>query len=513
MKAALWLRTSTDKQEVDSMLSELTDFAKKFGYSKWTVIGKRGASAIKADQLYREEIDKLYSELSTGEYNCLFAWELSRLGRREEYVIKLKNYLIEHRIQLRIYKPQLYLLEDDGSVNNGMELAISLLLTLAKQEMTVKMERMLRGRKRSMEEGKFSGGKCLRYGYRLDEEGYIRVDEEQSRIILQMYDMYLSKNMSALAIYRHMNERGVLPDYSNRGSGSLKVIRILKDMTYAGKSDRGNKYPAIVSEQTVIKAIEKAKQSISMPKTITKNIYYCKGIIFCKHCGHVMVACSNNCIYRCSQFGHALSVNINVLDFIAWHLTKRYAPANIVAETKVKRKEYMRLMKEENAVVDGLSQKIRQLDKKYDRLTELYIDSRITKQYFDEKVESIEQERIKIKDCIVGHTSRLITLGGLLEAISTTSVDLSTVTDDNIRRKHIIESISRIEVEKIPSDSYRSDYVIHVEMKIPVIGSDYFDYRNEGKYVRLIHHHIESGNETTEDLSLKWEHRIERSSK
>lgn len=361
-----------------------------------------------------------------------------------------------------------------------------------------------------MSEGKFSGGRCLRYGYRLDKEGYIRVDEEQARNVIQMFDMYINQNMSALAIYRHMNERGVLPDYSNRGSGSLKVIRILKDMTYAGKSDRGNQYPPIVTQDMVTKAREKAKQSISMPKTITKNIYYCKGIIYCKHCGHVMVACSNNCIYRCSQFGHALSVNINVLDFIAWHLTKRYAPANIIAETKVKRKEYMRLMKEENAIVDSLSQKIRQLDKKYDRLTELYIDNRITKQYFDEKVESIEQERMKIKDSIVGHTNRLITLGGLLEAISTTSVNLESVTDDNIRRKHILDSISRIEVEKIPSDSYRSDYVIHVEMKIPVIGRDYFDYRNEGKYVRLIHHHIESSLHTTEDLSLKWEHRIVR---
>ena len=149
------MSTSTDKQEIDSMLSELTDFAKRFGYSQWTVIGKRGASAIKADDVYKEEINKLYTELSTGEYDCLFAWELSRLGRREEYVIKLKNFLIEHHIQLRIYKPQLYLLEDDGTVNNGMELAISLLLTLAKQEMSVKMERMLRGRKRSMKEGRW----------------------------------------------------------------------------------------------------------------------------------------------------------------------------------------------------------------------------------------------------------------------------------------------------------------------------------------------------------------------
>lgn len=511
MKAILWLRTSTDKQEVDSMLSELTDFANRFGYNEWTVIGKRGASAIKADEAYRNEINNLYSELSTGEYDCLFAWELSRLGRREEYVIKLKNYLIEHHIQLRIYKPQLYLLEDDGEVNAGMELAISLLLTLAKQEMSVKMERMLRGRKRSMSEGKFSGGKCLRYGYRLDEEGYIRVDAEQSRNVIQMFDMYANQNMSSLAIYRYFNERGVFPDYANRGSGSLKVMRMLKDMTYAGKSDRGNKYPSIVSEQTVIKAIKKAKESISLPKTITKHIYYAKGLVFCAHCKHTMVACSNNMVYRCSQFGHSLSISINIIDFIAWFMTKRFAPDNIRKDIGKRKREYKRLMHDENSAIDGLTQKIRHLDEKYERLTELYIESRITKSQFDEKASDIAQERTETKDSVVEHTNRLIALGGLLEGISQESVDLSKVDDDELRRKHIVDAVKRIEVEKIASDSYRSSYKITVQMNAPSIDDEWFEYRADGKYFKLMFCRQEGKSIDCFDISTKVEARFSRS--
>ena len=193
MKAVLWVRSSTVKQEVETQMYELYSFAERYGYSRsdCMVIGERGVSAIKADEAYKEEIDKLYSELNTGKYNCLFAWELSRIGRKEEYVVTLKNFLIDHRIQLRIMRPSLYLLEEDGTVNAGMELSLTLLTTLAKQEMKIKQDRMQRGKQRVQSEGKWGGAPCLRFGYKLDDNGYIVEDPINGQYVRDIFDMYL----------------------------------------------------------------------------------------------------------------------------------------------------------------------------------------------------------------------------------------------------------------------------------------------------------------------------------
>ena len=504
-KALLWVRTSTDKQEIDSMTDDLKRFAVSYGYTEFTVVGARGASAIKADELYREEMDRLYTELGTGQYDCLFAWEMSRLGRIEEYVIRLKNYLISHRIQLRVQNPQLYLLEEDGSVNMGMELAITLMLTLAKQEMTVKMERMLRGRKRNQREGKFSGAPSLKFGYCLDDEGFIRIDPINGDIVREMYDMFINRHMSSSAIYKYYNERGILRDYNNSTSGAGVVVRMLKDMAYCGKPDRGNKYPAIVTEETVQKAIERAAMNRIEPKYLSKHVYYCKGNIICEECGHVMIPMSNNAVYRCCKWGHERGVSINVCDYIAWEMVKKYRPVVDRIRRKRAMTEYQKQRKSEQTAISGLEKKLSKCDEKLERLNDLFITGYITKQNFENKASAIASERMKISDSITEHTEKLNAVERLIQGSWSDDFNLIEINNDEMRQKYVRETLV-LRVIKIA----KSHYNISVLPLVPTMSYDWFDYIVAGHIIKLIHHEKFGDTETTEDWTGLWPVRFKR---
>ena len=87
------IRTSTEKQEVESQRKELLDFIRKDGIkeSQVEVIGEAGASAIKLDERYRKNLEKVYSLIEKGGVKCVYAWALDRIGRNEEVMMKFKN--------------------------------------------------------------------------------------------------------------------------------------------------------------------------------------------------------------------------------------------------------------------------------------------------------------------------------------------------------------------------------------------------------------------------------------
>lgn len=496
-KAVLWLRTSTDRQEIESMKAELIDLAAKYDYERdaCVYVGAQGASAIKADEVYTEEVEKLYSLLGTGEYDCVFAWELSRLGRREDYVISLKNYLIEHHIQLRIAKPTLYLLEDDGSVNAGMELAITLLTTLAKQEMSIKKERMSRGRRRNQREGKFAGAPCLRWGYKLDENGYIAIDEVKAHWVRHIFSTYLHTDASVNSIYKELNQLGVMPDYKSIFTGGHRVLMMLKSYAYAGIPDRGHIYPAIVPKSMVDRAIAKAHER-NKDKSLHRHHGYCKSIITCEDCGHIMAQQVGSAEYKCKNHGHTACLSMNVMDYIAWReCAGIMAAAQLINRDDELRKHVVESDRQRSIIIEARN-KLKSLEVKVDRANELYIEGKLSKASLEAKLKNLAQERKKLQACIVDHQQRLDATERLREAVNEGRCEVSEVTDDELRVKYIKQSL-RIRVR---SAGVKGSYLVKVVPTSVGAEAEYI-YKVRGHKIHLFK---VMGDGSHEDLTEQW---------
>ena len=144
-RAIAIIRTSTVQQEIESQKKEVLGWCIRDGLTldEVEVVGKQGASAIKLDEEYTRNLNKVYELIeSTPTIKTVYAFAIDRIGRNEEVLMHFKNRLIKYGVQLKIMNPTLVLLNPDGSVNNGVELAFTLHATMAKQEMENKKARL-----------------------------------------------------------------------------------------------------------------------------------------------------------------------------------------------------------------------------------------------------------------------------------------------------------------------------------------------------------------------------------
>lgn len=224
-KAIIWRRGSTDRQEIESQDKDLTELAISEGFKEKDLIhiGEAGASAIKQNDLYIMEVEKLISTLEKDKtVKTVYCWEVSRLAGVELAFYRMKDYFLNNHIQLICKTPSLKLYDSDGKVNKGSELTLSLLVTLARQEMEIKQERFRRAKERNKAEGKYNGGK-IKLGYKLDDNKYFAIDEEKAQVVRDCFDWYLN-GMSLKKIYDKLIDMGVYSSLQNFSTVEKELV-------------------------------------------------------------------------------------------------------------------------------------------------------------------------------------------------------------------------------------------------------------------------------------------------
>ena len=152
-KCILLVRVSTESQSFEAQEKELFDLAVKDGYSKEqiTPIAIK-ESAIKLKEEERLGLQKMYEYLATGEYDCVYAWEVSRIARTKKVLFSVQDKLVKNKIQLIIKNPSVRLLKDNGEIDEAAELVFTLFAQLSESEMRNKKDRFSRGKRQKASE-------------------------------------------------------------------------------------------------------------------------------------------------------------------------------------------------------------------------------------------------------------------------------------------------------------------------------------------------------------------------
>lgn len=396
------IRTSTTQQEIESQRQEVLSLALADGYSmdEIEVVGKAGASAIKVDDAYKENMDKVYNLIDTvPTIEAVYAWAIDRIGRNEEILLGFKNRLIEKKIQLIIKNPSLRLLEANGDINAGVELAFSLFATMAKQEMEQKKARFKRGRKRNDEMGKYNGG-YVAFGYEV-KDGYIVIKEEEAEIVRLIFKEFASGKYSADSLARELQSRGI----KFRGKKMLysNVRGILKNGIYSGEqvsaSGTNKNIPPIISKDLA----DKAKAAYSLNNPSKTNSYTNRNLlglrlIKCPYCGcNFSVAaklyqCHNhNRNYYDSRQGfekcpNGISIGVDNLDRLLWYAASTVHFKYIKELQSVRGNEIDEKVEVLNQKINHLQNEIDTLADKKSRINVVYMDGDITKAERDKRI-------------------------------------------------------------------------------------------------------------------------------
>lgn len=386
-KVILFVRCSTEQQDISSQISDLKTFARSLGFTnenEYHIIGGIAASAVKLNELYLSYISELKQMILDNKCKCVCVFALNRLFRNELVGAELKEFFISTKTQLYIREPSLKLLDDNGNIDVGMSIAFSIFSTMASLEAKEIIEKTKRGREYVKSQGKYYGGK-LPFGYTSDKNKNVILDKEQAKIVKDIYLMYSSGKYSTSTIKKEYVDRGI-------ELKSKLVNRILVNTEYYNNKFGLN----IIDKELFDKCAEIRKNNFSSSKKTFKYKTLLNRLIKCK-CGYGYTSIHNS-IYVCNQKAkfkvnsaeHSINLPLSLFDGMLVDICKVQSSINYIQDLELFRKETNERVDIINLKINNLELKLSNYNERKDKIVELYIDGTINKEAYTQKLNKLD---------------------------------------------------------------------------------------------------------------------------
>lgn len=435
------IRTSTEEQETASQKKDMLEFCISRGFKEEDIewIEVAGASARKQNEKYVQMIALIKSTILNNPdiKNCAL-WHLNRLGRVDSILVEMKNWFIENHIQVYVKNPSLTLLNSDGSVNSGTEIAWGLFATMVKQDTEEIFAKMRRGKKRNSEQMKFNGGCETRFGYRVDNSGYIVPDVKESKLVKLIYDEYVTGKWSAIKLAKELKSRGI-KQRNDKDITWIFVSKVLSDTAYIGYTDNDNakshrKFTPII-DQDIWEKVKMIRENHIFKRTSkeSKRTSFGVGVLKCSCCGSHYIA--NDKYYVCykkkntSKFNGACTdaarIRTDVFDELIWDIAStihigylQNLDEKSITQYESEKAVLLQKMNESNNLLMKLTERKK-------RVVNLYADGELTEAEFKGKKGKLIADHIH-------HQNKMLEYGYEINRIDRTIADIRKPSKERI---------------------------------------------------------------------------------
>lgn len=232
MKVVAYCRVSTNKEEqLDSLESQqkfFGEYSKRNGYSLIKIYADEGKSGTKMKN--RTELLKMLSDANKGLFDVVLIKDVSRLARNT------LDFLTSIR-KLKALGIKVIFVNYDQTSSDSSEFMLTMLSAIAQEESANISKRVKFGKKINAEKGRVPN---LIYGYDKIPGDYfnLSINETESAVVKQIFDMYTEKNMGENRIALELNRRGLKTKRNCKWSQNA-VARILSNEIYIGKIVNG----------------------------------------------------------------------------------------------------------------------------------------------------------------------------------------------------------------------------------------------------------------------------------
>ena len=186
-RVVILARVSTDKQEYERQINELTEYCRKMNWQVEKVFANKISGAVKNEE--REEIVELIEYVKSNDICRVVCLEISRVGRNTLEALKIIQTLNENGVSLYVKNYNLETLDSDGKVNPVASLICTILLEVASMERLTIKERMESGRKQYIE-------RCRRDGIKMGRPSTYRKSDDEYRKQYQRELSLIRKGLS-----------------------------------------------------------------------------------------------------------------------------------------------------------------------------------------------------------------------------------------------------------------------------------------------------------------------------
>ncbi len=451
MNIAAYCRVSTDKADQLNSLEVQKEFF--FEYTKRTgdtlvrLYADEGISGTKIKN--RKEFLRMMSDAERGLFDMVVVKDISRFARNTvdllQNVRKLKALGIETQ----------FLTANMTSMGNS-EFVLTIFGALAQEESTNTSKRVKFGKKMNAEKGRVPN---IVYGYDKTIGDYfnLTINEEEAKVIRQIYKWYTEEGFGGAAIANKLNEKGIKTKRNCKWSQNA-TCRILSNELYTGKIINGKQEVSdfltgqrkekdetewIVVERPELRIIddetfEKAQEilrsrhdAFNMTRERQSNKHLFSTLIKCKECGwsfrrsvrkykntYIRWVCSGHNGKGADSCPNAVTIDeeelIGVLkEYFVEVLKQKKKVINYVIN------EFQRVYKAKDENVEyekELNTQLTKLQKKRQKYMDMYTDDLISREELNEKIGGMRKE-IEHLENELKMVSYHLTKGEQLEAI------------------------------------------------------------------------------------------------
>lgn len=229
LRVTFYARVSTDRYEqlnsLENQVMYFSNFIKE--QENWTFVegyvdeGISGTSVKK-----REDFLRMVDDAKKRKFDLILTKEISRFSRNTLDSIKYTQELLSNGVGVHFLSDNINTFQPDS------ELRLTIMSSIAQEEIRKLSERIRFGYKRSVEKGIVPGSNNI-YGY-TKNKGKLVIDEEQAKSIRLIFETYVSENIGVHRLgFKLFDEYGVC-NYSGKPIAGGVIKNIIRNPKYKG---------------------------------------------------------------------------------------------------------------------------------------------------------------------------------------------------------------------------------------------------------------------------------------
>jgi len=420
METAIYVRVSTEEQaqegfSVRAQEQKLKDYARIKEWSIYNIYIDEGISG--KNIIERPAVKQMIEDVEKGLVKNVVVFKIDRLTRSTAdlaYLIELFN---NHNCAFNS------LMESIDTHTASGRMFIKIIGIFAEFERENIAERVRLGFERKAKEG-YSISSFPSYGYDRDRGQKIQtINEEESKIVKEIFEMFVNQNKALNHIARILNTRGI-PTKNDTVWRPITIRQIISNCNYIGKvrysiTDESRAFiadgvhEAIIEEQLFKEAqnlLEKNKKVIKTKKPRPENYYL--GFLYCPNCGDRLAThgnyypskkekkgtyrcsyiCKNSVLDVCKGFG---GISHRKIDKAFEEYIRGISNLDKIIDLQMEsQKEEKQKFQE---ILNSYNSRLQKLKNKENEILNLYINETIKFEEYREMKNKIEKDKIDIQ--------------------------------------------------------------------------------------------------------------------
>ena len=288
---------------MEKQIEFFNEFTKKNGYELYKLDADEGISGKQIK--HRKQFQQMMIDAKAKKFDKVVVKDVSRFARNTVDLLQSVR-------ELKSYGVQVDFLNNGEVMEGGSEFILTILGAMAQQESANMSKRVKFGKDITAKKGRVPN---LVFGYdKIPDERYtLKINEEEVKIVKEIFESYVYKGIGTTKIAWNLNDRGIRTKKTKSKWVQTSIVRMLKNPIYTGRvtnkksevtdfiTGTRKELPEeewivverpemrIISDELFNRAqelLEQRSNEFKLNNKREKTEYVFSTLIYCKHCGY-----------------------------------------------------------------------------------------------------------------------------------------------------------------------------------------------------------------------------------